>query len=185
MTTESMERDQWLWNRWRDGDREAARQLLSLYEGAIFGAMKRYGFRQREEQQEVYATLVLELSRYKEGAELRSSFFGLVRRILLSRSVANLRLASADLPDGDAVNTIPDPATRSPAESVGFREALSQCLERLRKPLEREVFCERYLSGKDNRSIAVDLGKTPNYIAVVLHGAVKQMRACLQGSGYS
>lgn len=179
------QRDQDLWQRWKGGDEDAATELLHHYDAALHRAMRRLGVRERGEMEELYAELILLLSEYLEKNDLHSSFFGLARRMLLglvhrSRDRQRREQSHSALED-DQIAAPPDPAP----SAFPFQEALHLCLDKLRKPLEQELFRQRFLLGNDNQTLAQRYGKTSNHIAVIIHGAVQQMRHCLTAQGFA
>jgi hypothetical protein len=50
--------------------------------------------------------------------------------------------------------------------------------------VESAIFHDRFLLGFDNGSLAVKYQRTKNHVAVILHGAVKKVRICLEEQGY-
>ncbi len=182
-TPSATERDQDLWDRWRRGDASAGARLFQLYETALYGLIRRLGIREDADVEDIYSEVILNLTEYKDKRELESSFFGLARRVAISRVVRQRQRA----PFATTSEHLDDLATNPgapEAERGAILEALQSCLAKLRNPFEQELFRERFLEGWDNQALAQRHQKTPNHIAVVLHRAVTQMRRCLSHAGY-
>ncbi len=179
--SDAVARDQALWTKWQGGDREAGWRLLESYDVALRHAMHRLGVTDSHEMEEVYQDLVLTLAQYKDAHELQRSFFGLARRMLFGLVVRS-RQRSQRVTTSELMEEALAVAER---DELPWEEALETCLQGVRKPLERQIFYLRFLCGADISMLAERFRKTPNRVSVVLHSAVKQMRACLLRHGFA
>src|SRR5262245_57361075 len=145
-----LRRDRELWESWRAGDPAAGSELLSLYEGAICGTIRRLGVRHQEEIADVYSELVITLMNYVKANGLEHSFFGLVRRMLVSLTLKHRARSKREARErvGDALLG-ELPAARS-GEAIDFFEALDRCMTSCLASLESAVFQDRFLLGLDN-----------------------------------
>ena len=182
MSELTLARDRRLWESWRSGDRAAGSELLQHYEQALYALLHRLGA-SSSDIDDFYGELVVLLSQYKEKQDLQASFFGLARKMALSLVLRRRQDREQLVAPEDLAESAVDPGPDNSSERLSFQEVLQRCLGRLKHPLERDLFLERFLGGADNHTLAERYQKTANHIAVLVHNAVRHMRGCLERAG--
>lgn len=161
--------------RYRDGDEQAAAELVARHAGPISRFLYASGARESDLDdllQEAFFRAFRKLDTWRGDSSFRSWMFSIASNLLRDqyrrrRGRVVLPLEERDLPDPG------DPHTELAAQEA--EERIRSGLAGLPR-LQREVFLMRVQEGAEYEDIAAALGTTPGAARVHYHHAVKRLK---------
>jgi len=176
---DSLARDLLSLRRWRSGDTEAGLELLERYDAFFRKTCQRFGLRNREEIEETFQEVVLDLQSHIEEIpeRVKSSFAG-----FYSWRIRNSiqRMRSKTRPEGVELDEAG--ATRDPDRLAAW-ESIERCWQKL-PPREHEVFDLRFLREWSLKEVAASIGSNVNAVGQAIFRLSRKMRECLARAGF-
>ncbi len=174
--------DDFLMRRIRQGDSAAFQHLYERHSRPVFTFLLRFvGDRERAEDllQETFYRVYLARKRYHTAGSFRSWLFTIARRLALNAVASHARgAAKEDTLDPLVPYTDHAPSPLARLEGLADVESLFRALETL-PPQYREVILLARVSSLDLREVAQVLGTSHGATRVLLHRALKALRARL------
>lgn len=164
--------------RWKQGDQQAAAELVSRHARALARFAASTGEREEiaELVQDTFVRAFNSIETFRADSSLRTWLFTILRRLILDRRRAERRHGfSVELEEGHAVQAY-DALDSLVADETAQRVRVA--IERL-SPLQREVFILRVTEGLAYGDIAAVVGSTEGACRVHYHNAMRAVKEFL------